>query len=106
MSYTRNMYDRANMANQLAISMGPGQYLLYDGKYENRSQSRVPIGYTAGNDVAYSSAWVDVENTLRGQGAGGYYQSAGRLPEHQPFKLPGYARPRDNSFWGFIKSLF
>ena len=68
MSSNRLMYDTCAYKKRLDESVGPLNYVLYPGKYENCSKCRIELGVTGGNNVSlFSGNLVDLESDLRGQ---------------------------------------
>ena len=68
MSSNRLMYDTCAYKKRLDESVGPLNYTLYPGKYENCSKCRLELGTVGGNNVSlFSGNLVDLESDLRGQ---------------------------------------
>ena len=68
MSSNRLMYDTCAYKKRLDESVGPLNYTLYPGKYENCSKCRIELGSVGGNNVSlFSGNLVDLESDLRGQ---------------------------------------
>ena len=68
MSSNRLMYDTCAYKKRLDESVGPLNYTLYPGKYENCSKCRIELGSVGGNNVSlFSGNLVDLESELRGQ---------------------------------------
>jgi hypothetical protein len=68
MSFNRLHYDTCAYKNDLAQSVGTLGYMLYPGRYENMSNSRIEFGIVAGNDVSIIKGnMVDLESDLRNQ---------------------------------------
>ena len=68
MSFNRRMYDDCSTSIKLTQSKSPGNYMLYDGKFYNQNQCRIPKGIVSGNEVSLSKRnLVDLESDLRGQ---------------------------------------
>ena len=71
MSSNRLMYDTCAYKKRLDESVGPLNYTLYPGKYENCSKCRLELGTVGGNNVSlFSGNLVDLESDLRGQTRG------------------------------------
>ena len=68
MSSNRLMYDSCAYKKRLNESIGPLNYSMYTGKYENCSKCRIELGSVGGNGVSlFSGNLVDLESDLRGQ---------------------------------------
>ena len=68
MSSNRLMYDSCAYKKRLNESIGPINYSMYTGKYENCSKCRIELGSVGGNGVSlFSGNLVDLESDLRGQ---------------------------------------
>ena len=68
MSSNRLIYDSCAYQKNLQQSVGPLDYALYTGKYENTAKCRIEFGVVGGNGVSlYSGNLVDLESDLRGQ---------------------------------------
>ena len=68
MSSNRLIYDSCSYEKNLQQSMGPGEYALYTGKFENCAKCRIEFGVNGGNGVSlFSGNLVDLESDLRGQ---------------------------------------
>jgi hypothetical protein len=68
MSSNRLTYDACAYQAKLTQSMGPLDYALYPGKYENSAKCRIEFGTVGGNGVSlFSGNLVDLESDLRGQ---------------------------------------
>jgi hypothetical protein len=68
MSFNRRIYDDCATTINLSQSKLPGNYMLYDGKFYNENQCRIPKGIVGGNEVSLSKKnLVDLESDLRGQ---------------------------------------
>lgn len=68
MSFNRLNYDTCAYKQDLAQSVGTLGYVLYPGRYENNSKSRIEFGIVAGNDVSLIKGnMVDLESDLRNQ---------------------------------------
>ena len=68
MSSNRLMYDSCAYKKRLDESIGPLNYSMYTGKYENCSKCRIELGSVGGNNVSlFSGNLVDLESDLRGQ---------------------------------------
>ena len=62
MSSNRLMYDTCAYKKRLDESVGPLNYTLYPGKYENCSKCRIELGTVGGNNVSlFSGNLVDLE---------------------------------------------
>ena len=67
MSSNRLIYDTCAYKKELDQSVGPLNYTLYPGKYQNCSKCRIELGTVGGNNVSlFSGNLVDLENDLRG----------------------------------------
>lgn len=68
MSSNRLIYDTCAYKKELDQSVGPLNYTLYPGKYQNCSKCRIELGTVGGNNVSlFSGNLVDLESDLRGQ---------------------------------------
>jgi len=68
MSSNRLIYDTCAYKKELDQSIGPLNYTLYPGKYQNCSKCRIELGTVGGNNVSlFSGNLVDLESDLRGQ---------------------------------------
>jgi len=68
MSSNRLIYDSCAYKKSLDQSIGPLNYSMYTGKYENCSKCRIELGSVGGNGVSlFSGNLVDLESDLRGQ---------------------------------------
>jgi len=68
MSSNRLSYDSCAYQKSLQQSMGPLDYMMYTGKYENSAKCRIEFGTVGGNGVSiFSGNLVDLESDLRGQ---------------------------------------
>lgn len=67
MSSNRLTYDGCSYEQRLNQSMGPGNYVMYPGKYENKNMCRIQLGQVGGNGVSlYDGNMVDLESNLFG----------------------------------------
>jgi hypothetical protein len=67
MSSNRMMYDNCAYEQRLNQSTGPGNYMMYPGKYENSAKCRMQLGQVGGNGVSiYDGNMVDLESDLLG----------------------------------------
>ena len=67
MSSNRLMYDQCAYEQNLNQSTGPGNYLMYPGKYEHCKKCRIQLGQVGGNGVSlYDGNMVDLESDLLG----------------------------------------
>ena len=68
MSSNRLIYDSCAYKKNLDQSIGPLNYNMYAGKYENCAKCRIELGSVGGNGVSlFSGNLVDLESDLRGQ---------------------------------------
>lgn len=67
MSSNRLIYDNCAYYQRLNQSTGPGNYMMYPGKYENCHPCRIELGQVGGNGVSiYTGNMVDLESDLMG----------------------------------------
>jgi len=67
MSSNRLIYDKCEYEQKLNVSTGPGNYTLYQGKYDNSSKCRIEFGQVGGYGVSlYDGNMVDLESNLLG----------------------------------------
>jgi hypothetical protein len=67
MSSNRLIYDNCAYCQKLKQSVGPNNYMMYEGKYINNHQCRMMLGQVGGNEVSlYNGNMVDLESDLLG----------------------------------------
>ncbi len=67
MSSNHLMYDTCAYEQKLNQSTGPGNYMMYPGKYNHCQKCRNQFGLVSGNDVSiYDGNMVDLESDLYG----------------------------------------